>query len=47
LLFFILLCLLLFCLMQKCTREECPEIFELNNQLDSLNSEISRRCIEV
>ncbi len=47
LLFFILFCLLMFCLMQHCSREECPEIYELNNQLDSLNSEINARCIEV
>jgi hypothetical protein len=45
LLFFILLVLFIFCLVQKCTREDCPEIKELNEQLDSLNQEINERCL--
>jgi hypothetical protein len=45
LLFFILLVLFIFCLVQKCTREECPEVKELNEQLDMLNEEISNRCL--
>lgn len=44
LLFFILLVLFIFCLVQKCTREECPEVKELNEQLDALNQEINERC---
>lgn len=45
LLFFILLVLFIFCLVQKCTKEDCPEIKELNEQLDSLNQEINERCL--
>jgi hypothetical protein len=45
LLLFILLLLLLFCLFQKLTVRECPEMIELNEQLDSLNSEIKKRCL--
>jgi hypothetical protein len=44
LLLFILLVLFIFCLVQKCTREDCPDIKELNQQLDELNKEISNRC---
>jgi hypothetical protein len=45
LLFFILLVLFIFCLFQKCTRVDCPEIHELNEQLDALNEEINNRCL--
>lgn len=44
LLFFILLILFIFCLVEKCTRADCPEINELNQQLDALNEEINNRC---
>jgi hypothetical protein len=44
LLFFILLVLFIFCLVQKCNRVDCPEIQELNEQLDALNQEINERC---
>jgi hypothetical protein len=45
LLLFILLVLFLFCLYRKLTTKECHEVIELNNQLDSLNNEINRRCL--
>ncbi len=45
LLFFILLVLFIFCLVQKCTSTNCPEIQELNEQLDALNEEINNRCL--
>ena len=45
LLLLILLVLLIFCIVQKCTREDCPEVKELNEQLDALNEEISNRCL--
>ncbi len=44
LLLLILLLLILFCLFKNLTMKDCPEFNELNDQLDSLNVEIKKRC---
>jgi hypothetical protein len=45
LLLFILLIMFIFCIVQKSFKEDCPEVIELNKQMDSLNQEIKKRCL--